>query len=161
MRSRQVACLGSCVYLLPCTLTYTSRFTPDMLVCWRVLGTAVLWGRPWGWGARAAGARAPGRPPGPRGPALVWGAGRLPRRARPGRARAATSWGLWRAALPRACLPLTIAAVWGRTHHLVFDKCQPGVYYPHGDIITPSWILRDSPVGIMERKLMSLYDPHT
>ena len=75
MRSRQVACLGSCVYSLTCTLTYTSSFTPDMLVCLRVLGTAVLWGRPWGWGARAAGARAPGRPPGPRWPALVWAFG--------------------------------------------------------------------------------------
>ena len=75
MRYRQVACPGSCVYSLPCTLTYTSRFTPDMLVCLRVLGTAVLWGRPWGWGARAAGARAPGRPPGPRWPAFVWAVG--------------------------------------------------------------------------------------
>ena len=77
MRYRQVACLGSCVYSLPCTFTYTSRFTPDMLVCLRVLGTAVLWGRPWGWGARAGAAA---RPPvactsvGCRGPGGCFGA---------------------------------------------------------------------------------------
>ena len=149
MRSRQVACLGSCVYSLPCTLTYTSRLTPDMLVCLQVLGTAVLWGRPWGWGARAAGARAgaAARPPvactsvGCRGPGGCLGARGLAKN---------------KTKISRIKLKFH----WGRTHHLVFDKCQPGVYYLHGDIITPSWILRDSPVGIMERKLMSLYDPH-
>ena len=99
--------------------------------------------------------------------------------------------GLWCAAFPRACWPLTIAlpCAHGPSRAAPFDapcvreanerttswinhsgrvgpgtpssfstSANPGfiMYYPHGDIITPSWILCDSPVEITRRKLTSL-----
>ena len=78
----------------------------------------------------------------------------------PGRVPAARSWG----APVRGSSACVLAAEYisrvGLDTPPSFDQCQPGLYYQQGDIITPSWILRDSPARIKERKLMSLYDPH-
>ena len=122
----------------------------------------MFWGCLWECGARAAGARAPGRSPGPRWPALVWAVGgravASARAAWPGALRAFL--GALVRGFPARVLAANHSGRVGPDTPFFFDKCQPGVYYPHGDIITPSWILCDPPVGIMRRRLTSLYDPH-
>ena len=96
-----------------------------------------------GLSARTAGARAP-----------------VPRRAARGRAGASA-----RAAWPPGAARVLAANCSGRvgpdTPSSFSTSANPGFITRTAILLTPSWILRESPVGIMlRRKLSSLYDPH-